>query len=387
MMTTRDCFHRTAVLGALLATLVWCVCAGRLAAQDQPPQQPPPSESAPPTEESTGDAIPPSVEPADDAAATGQSLEELKKEWAELDAQIGATEAEMNHTADVDARLNARSKFHELVAQADELIAKIKAAALAELEAGNTDPEVVKTLVGIMINDANFDREADVFEMAKVLGDHGVEAKYFEAAAQAQRLAPLARELMEEVVIRHAESLADDLPRVRLTTSKGDIVLELFENEAPQTVGNFISLVKSGFYDGLTFHRVLGGFVAQGGDPKGDGSGGPGYSIYCECYEPNARLHFTGSLSMAHAGPNTGGSQFFITLSRSASVSLLDRKHTVFGRVIEGMDVVNSLTRRDPQQPSQPDPDKIVKAEVLRDRGHEYVPTKVTETGNTGAPK
>ena len=107
----------------------------------------------------------------------------------------------------------------------------------------------------------------------------------------------------KESAIRAAEAKADDLPRVRLTTTQGDIVLELFENEAPQSVANFLTLVKKGFYDGLTFHRVIPKFMAQGGDPRGTGTGGPGYSIHDECYQPNARMHFRGSLSMAARGP------------------------------------------------------------------------------------
>jgi len=96
-----------------------------------------------------------------------------------------------------------------------------------------------------------------------------------------------------------------------MTTNKGIIVLELFENEAPDTVGNFISLVEKKFYDDKTFHRVLQHFMAQGGCPKGDGTGGPGYQIYCECYKPDYRRHFRGSLSMAHAGRDTGARSFF----------------------------------------------------------------------------
>lgn len=173
----------------------------------------------------------------------------------------------------------------------------------------------------------------------------------------------------QEQKIRAAEAKADDLPRVLFTTAKGDIVIELFENEAPQAVANFITLVKKGFYDGLTFHRVLPGFMAQGGCPEGTGTGGPGYNIRCECYQPNARKHFRGSLSMAHAGRDTGGSQFFLTF---VPTDFLNGRHTVFGRVIEGIEVASAIRRRDPQSPHAAQADKIIKAEVLRDRGHEY---------------
>ncbi|MBI2826059.1 MAG: peptidylprolyl isomerase [Planctomycetia bacterium] len=169
------------------------------------------------------------------------------------------------------------------------------------------------------------------------------------------------------------------MPRVLLQTSKGDIVLELFENEAPNTVANFVSLVEKGFYDGLSFHRVLPGFMAQGGDPKGDGSGGPGYTIACECYTPNHRQHFRGSLSMAHAGKDTGGSQFFLTFVPTPHLDEAQAPHTVFGRVIEGMDVLTALTRRDPTKQNQPDADKIIKATVLRKRDHAYEPKTVPD--------
>ncbi|MBN2024190.1 MAG: peptidylprolyl isomerase [Pirellulales bacterium] len=179
----------------------------------------------------------------------------------------------------------------------------------------------------------------------------------------------------KERKLREAEAKADDLPRVLLKTNRGDIEIELFENEAPMAVANFISLVEQGFYNDLGFHRVLDGFMAQGGCPKGDGTGGPGYTIPCECHQPNHREHFRGSLSMAHAGRDTGGSQFFLTFVPTVP---LDGVHTVFGRVVKGMDVLAKLQRRDPddRQGTLPRPDRIIEAKVLRKRPHEYVPTK-----------
>ena len=126
-----------------------------------------------------------------------------------------------------------------------------------------------------------------------------------------------------------------------IETEKGNIVLELFEKEAPNTVDNFVKLINKGFYNGLTFHRVLDNFMVQGGCPNGTGTGGPGYSIKCEI---NPKKHRTGTLSMAHAGKNTGGSQFFIT---HAPQPHLDGVHTVFGQVKEGMDVVNKIRQND----------------------------------------
>lgn len=127
-----------------------------------------------------------------------------------------------------------------------------------------------------------------------------------------------------------------------IVTDKGVIKFELYEYRAPITTKNFIDLAESGFYDGLTFHRVIRGFMIQGGDPKGDGTGGPGYVIPDE-FHPELR-HTTGAVSMANAGPNTGGSQFFIT---EAPKSHLDGKHSVFGQVIEGQDVVVKIEQGD----------------------------------------
>lgn len=121
------------------------------------------------------------------------------------------------------------------------------------------------------------------------------------------------------------------------------IVIELFPNEAPGTVENFEKLANEGFYNGLTFHRVIQGFVAQGGCPYGNGMGGPGYTIKCET-EGNPHKHIPGSLSMAHAGKDTGGSQFFIV---HESQPHLDGVHTVFGQVIEGMDTVLRIRQGD----------------------------------------
>ena len=160
------------------------------------------------------------------------------------------------------------------------------------------------------------------------------------------------------------------LPQVELKTSKGTVVIELYEDEAPNTVANFISLVEAKFYDGLTFHRVLDGFMAQGGRPDGDGRGGPGYKIECECYRKDHRKHARGVLSMAHAGRDTGGSQFFINLARTPH---LDGKHTVFGHVIKGMDAIDKLNRPGGGVKA----DKIIKATVLNKRDHKYVPVKV----------
>ena len=128
-----------------------------------------------------------------------------------------------------------------------------------------------------------------------------------------------------------------------METSKGTIEIELFAKDAPKTVNNFVFLAREGFYDGVTFHRVIPNFMIQGGDPTGSGRGGPGYKFEDET-RTNPNKHGTGSLSMANAGPNTNGSQFFITHSPQPH---LDGKHTVFGKVTSGMEVVNAIRQGD----------------------------------------
>ena len=130
-----------------------------------------------------------------------------------------------------------------------------------------------------------------------------------------------------------------------IKTKKGNMKIEFFEKDAPKTVENFVKLANKGFYNGLTFHRVIPDFVIQGGCPDGTGMGGPGYSIDCELDGEN-QYHDKGVLSMAHAGRNTGGSQFFICHSRN-NTAHLDRNHTVFGKVVEGLEIINEIHEGD----------------------------------------
>ena len=128
-------------------------------------------------------------------------------------------------------------------------------------------------------------------------------------------------------------------------TSKGIMKIDFYESDAPNTVKNFQDLAKKGYYDGLTFHRVIPNFVIQGGCPDGTGAGGPGYNIPCELDGDN-QYHERGVLSMAHAGRDTGGSQFFICHSRD-NTAHLDRNHTCFGKVTEGLEVIDAITQGD----------------------------------------
>ncbi|MBC8352607.1 MAG: peptidylprolyl isomerase [Planctomycetes bacterium] len=331
----------------------------------------------------------------------------VNAEWKKANDQIQSL-IEKYRTAPAAEREALVVEYNDLVPKIEKLLPRLRKAAVEAYQADpRADDQVETTLLGLVGNDIRHDEYDQALELANLLAENGCKepaldsffgvAAYctddfetaesrFKKAEAANALTPEAQRTLEDLPIarkawaseqaaRARDSEADDLPRVKLETNRGTLVIELYENEAPQAVGNFISLVESGFYDGLTFHRVLQSFMAQGGCPDGTGTGGPGYKIACECYRDDHRKHFRGTLSMAHAGRDTGGSQFFLTFKRTPH---LDGKHTVFGRVVEGLDKLAELQRRDPgQRGALPEPDKIVKAEVLRKRDHEYKPTKV----------
>jgi peptidyl-prolyl cis-trans isomerase B (cyclophilin B) len=135
------------------------------------------------------------------------------------------------------------------------------------------------------------------------------------------------------------------MSRVKISTPKGEMIAELYDDATPITVNNFLKLINEGFYNGLNFHRVIPGFVAQGGCPNKTGTGGPGYNILCEVTAPK-QYHDKGVLSMAHAGRNTGGSQFFICHTRQ-NTQHLDGNHTCFGKIVEGLDVIDQIVQGD----------------------------------------
>ncbi|HEV7279961.1 MAG TPA: peptidylprolyl isomerase [Pirellulaceae bacterium] len=385
-----------------------------------------PAPDAPPNDAPAGDA-PAADAPAGDApsadAAPGEAAakyQTLLKEWK--DALANLRKIDVDYTLAEESDLaGLAEQWNEELARTRKLIGPLRNAAVAayrENPAGQ-DRELEQFLVKLLEDDARRDNLEQGYEIGKLLIDNGVRTDTTLAATgisaygvneyddaekylqEALRMAPAepqgedmesltgrASELLasipnqrklweEEQAFRAKEAEADDLPRVRLETSEGPIVVELFENEAPNTVANFVSLVEKGFYDGLKFHRVLPHFVAQGGDPRGDGSGGPGYAIADEWPNDPNRNHFRGVLSMAHAGRDTGGSQFFLTMLPTPHLNDL---HTVFGRVIEGFDVLSELQRVDPQNPTAgKEPDVIVKATVERKRDHEYEPETLPE--------
>ncbi len=354
----------------------------------------------------------PAVQPevSEDAAEAATSpdarFEKILTDWRALLGRLQELQKEFA-TADDQRKAAIRTEFAEAVQQGEKLEPELIRAAEQTLDTpGKSRNEATQLLVAVLKAEVDADNYEEALRMGEVLcektddqrvagltGIAAFGACQFDTAEKRLKQAvergttsddrvraflsdvpEYKRAWAKEQKLRAAEAEADDLPRVLLKTNKGDIEIELFENDAPIAVANFVSLVEKGFYDGITFHRVLPGFMAQGGCPEGTGTGGPGYNIPCECHQPDYRRHFRGSLSMAHAGRDTGGSQFFLTF---LPTSHLDGRHTVFGRVIDGMDVLAKLQRRDPGAPNAPKPDRIVEAKVLRKRDHAYEPTKV----------
>jgi len=376
MKCLNTCFVVAVLIGSWSCLAAIGSLDNTLAAQDAAPAQ----EAAPATETPpTSPATPPAAE--QQPAAETKSLATLLSEFKDLDAKLAAKQAEYDAATDENAKSDLRTEYLQLFGQADLQVGLIRKAAVDALKATPGDVGLQKTLLGVLMQEAQSGRDSEVLEAGDALIAAGVDPKLLEQAAGAERISIAAKELLEELMVRQRDAAAN-LPRVRLTTSKGVVELELFEDQAPNTVANFLELVGKKFYDGVKFHRVLEGFMAQSGDPKGDGTGGPGYTIACECYSPEARRHFTGSLSMAkQTARDTGGSQFFIVFDRNESVQGLDGKHTVFGRVISGQDIVNSLyrTQDPPAEEDRAKTDTILTAEVIRKRDHEYKVVKIGE--------
>ncbi len=345
-------------------------------------------------------------------APVGVQDEEVVKQFDANAAQFQSLITKANQlaesfgTASVEERPAIQAEYKTVTEQIEQSLEPLKRSALAAYkvtgESNKAVSDMLLRIAGTEMEKDNFQgileittpliengNESDGLFMVAGMGAYGTNqfefAKQYWTKSQEKGTLPaeftryfnslddLIVSWKNEQEVRRKDAAGEPLPIVSLETSDGEIIIELFENQAPETVGNFISLVEKGFYDGLSFHRVLPQFMAQGGCPDGSGSGGPGYKIFCECYREDYRHHFAGTLSMAHAGKDTGGSQFFLTFLPTTH---LDGKHTAFGRVVEGWDVLHKIRRIDPGQPG-PEPDKIIRAKVLRKRNHEYVPNKV----------
>ncbi len=360
-------------------------------------------------------AAPEETAAAADARPAGERFAEVFGKWKELLLEL-RTIRELYPQSAAEDQPQMREQYIELLGEGEQLLVELfQVTEEAYLEAPNEDAEIMEFLKGLAENLVNSEQYEEGYRVCRMLienghpepsllnlggfaafaiGEHDSALEWLGRAQERRAFQELGKESLDHLVqiflanpepvleawereqeIRRREAEADDLPRVRLTTVRGPIVVELFENEAPNTVANFINLVEDGFYDGLAFHRVLPGFMAQGGCPDGTGGGGPGWQIACECVRPDHRLHFRGTLSMAHAGQDTGGSQFFLTFTPTP---FLNGRHTAFGRVVEGMEVLALLTRIDPDDPNHiHEPDRIIEATVIRKRDHDYTVEKI----------
>ena len=356
-------------------------------AQDDPAPEAGAQEAPAATPEAQ-DPSPAVEDPAAQEGPEGDPFERLYTQWNELAAQAKA-KAEEFAQAGPDDRDAVRTSYNEIVGQMEQLLPELRAAAFARYEAEEApDEELTKLVLGMLINDAVAGRADQLLEEGELLIEKRCPRELLERAVKAPRLGLFTREALEELLLRYDEAVADDLPRVKITTAKGEIVVELFENEAPNTVANFISLAEKGSYNGSTFHRVLDNFVAQGGMVTDTDDGDPGYTIKCECYQENYRHHYQGSLAMAKTqARDSGNSQFYLVMERNATVANLDGNYTVFGRIVSGIEVLDLITRRDPAKENQPEVgDTIVSVEVLRKRDHEYVPVTIARPEAPAAP-
>ncbi len=320
-----------------------------------------------------------------------------------------------------EASYDWKEKYEHDIEETDLLLADFRATACRLFASDSPQPESLESLIEKIIEqmyesnqledldvaiEKMLEQQPDDTELKKKLGMVYFKTNRFEQAYSTinsidpeelsksggvaesdRRLLLMVPQLIQtykkELEIRKKEQDADDLPRVELVTSCGKIVVELFENEAPETVANFISLVESGFYDHTIFHRVIPDFVAQGGGfTENVALKDVGYTINDEFKSKDARRHFSGVLSMANTGaPKSGSTQFFINL---VPTPLLDGRHTVFGTVIEGQEVYQrfSLTHKIEKEEAEPlddaIPEKLLSAKVIRKRDHEYEPVKAS---------
>ena len=356
---------------------------------------------------------------------TSATFDQLLDEWKTTRQELHVLRMKQRATTE-EGQLTIQKKIRQLLARLHRLAPKLSHTAEKEYLADpNANPAVTQFLLAKVASYTVSGQYEKALRLSKMLLEDSVgipniflyagisafatnqfdEARqYFQAAGKADLFntspdtpSPARRQLLglatqcavdlasyrrlwlREQHIRDLEAKADDLPRIRLETNKGNVLLELFENEAPNTTANFIELVEDGFYDGLAFHLVLPGRRAQSGSPNDQLDGGPGYRLPNEGHLKNHRNHFRGSLSMAEGSAgDSSGSQFFIVLVPDRQLS---GKRTVFGRIVDGLNVLGQLQQIRHVRPDlQAPPDKINTAIVVRKRDHAYQAKRLPTT-------
>lgn len=352
------------------------------------------------------------ADPAASASETPPAIEKFDRvyaQWQEIARKLAQLETVYNNSNDLQ-RMKIRGEYSRALDESNVLLARLIPALADGYKAKRKDRRL-SDLIGVLgpltydgdryeytlqltepLMD-DFGNQPSVFDLAgraaTQIGRFDDAQRWLTRALELKGLQPEGEQMLETMSQRRSrwetelsraqeERKRDDLPRVKLETTRGDIVIELFEDDVPNTVASFVSLVSDEFYDGLEFFRVAIGFGAFAGSPRNDGVGGPGYETLKETGPRGDRPHLRGYVSMIPLGERTNGSQFFITL-RPTACERLDGRQTVFGRIVEGLDVAERLHRVDTRGRSILETDKIVKATMTRQREHQYTPVTTAD--------
>ncbi len=307
---------------------------------------------------------PPAKEPP--AKGPEESYLELMNAWKELESKL--QEKEVEFVVVGESRKNEiRKEYDLLLAEANELTPRLTAAAVASYRSKpNQDPTLVRLLIGMLTDHLAKNRNEEFFDLGQILIEGKVDITHFKAMQRSKRLVSFdVPELIDELLARHQDAEKNNLPRAVITTSYGDIELELFEDSTPNHVANFVKLASDGFYNGSPFHRVdPSNRVVQGGMPA-DAAKAIDYTLAAEWEIDNPRFHFKGAVGAARLSdnPHSASSEFYIMTDRFRA---FDGSYTVFGRVVSGMEFVNRINEGD----------KMLGVEIIRKRDHQYLPEK-----------
>jgi len=400
-------------------------------ARSQETSAEPNSETNAPVEKSSVDEAPAEESPLGETSATPEppleekkpavpanSPQELMDEYAKVTSEFQAHRQKMNVLSaarpdDPEEQKLWQDQIDDMARQSNAIMARVLDAATAAFAANDTDQDLAKFLAVLAMKASASDLVEDSARVASLLAEHDIYEKQlldtayssllelgdFDGAEKYLRLAeekglltdagkailPKVSQMRAPVQLelerRAREAEADDLPRVLLRTNRGDIVIELFENDCPNAVASVISLVESGYYNGKTFFRVTPGFGALTGCEKGDGTGNPGYWLAPELTKESFRPHMRGAVSMIRTPSGVNAGQLFFTY-RMLTTSKLNGVNEIIGRVVEGMDIVSRLRRADPMQSANLQLDRILDAQVLRKRNHKYVAQSTKDLAN-----
>jgi cyclophilin family peptidyl-prolyl cis-trans isomerase len=395
--------------------------AAEEAAAQETPAADAPASDAPSEEPALSETTAASAEtPTEPEApqAPPKTPQELMDEYAQAMGAFQQHRQQINvlvaaRPSDAEGQKQWQDQVDDMARKSNELMARVTQTASAAFEANDKDQDLAKFLVVLAMKSSASDLLEDAARLSSMLTDHGIlekqlldtayssqlelgnfdlAEKYLQLAEEKGLLTDNGKAIKPKVALMRApvekemerrarEASADDLPRVLFHTNRGDIVIELFEDDCPNAVASVIKLVESGYYNGKSFFRVAPGFGASTGCEKGDGTGNPGYWLAPELKKDDIRPHLRGTVSMLRTPAGVNAGQLFFTY-RMLTTSKLNGVNEVVGRVIEGLDVVSRLRRADPMQSADLQLDRILDAQVLRKRNHKYVVQTTTDLAN-----